>query len=334
MKISIITPSFNQADFLDEAIRSVLNQDYPDLEYIVVDGASTDGSVGIIKEHAERLTSWLSEIDAGQADAINKGFARATGEIVAWLNSDDVYLPETLARVAKLFEENPDAGMIYGDVLSIDGEGNPINVQRFAQYTLEDLMAFKIISQPGVFMRREVLEDAVLRSDDFAQAHFSASRQRAETLTTRVLDPNYHFLLDHHLWLRMAQLAPMVYTPQILAKARYHAAAKNIAHAERFGREAFQILEWMKSQPMLIKTLEKNERKILAGAYHLDAFYLVEAGKMRSGLAAYSRAFFKHPPTAMKSWKRILYALFSLLGLGRIRKLYIKTRQKQLRRNA
>ncbi len=309
-KLSIITPSFNQADYLDETLRSVLDQGYPDVEHIVVDGASTDGSVGIIKEHSERLAWWVSELDAGQADAINKGFARATGEIVAWLNSDDVYLPDTLTKIAELFDANPDAGIIYGDVLSIDGEGNPINVQRFAQYKLEDLMAFQIISQPGVFMRRSVLEQA------------------------GYLDQNYHFLLDHHLWLRIAQLAPMIYTPQILAKARYHADAKNIAHAERFGREAFQILDWMKTQPMLVKRLEKNERKILAGAHHLDAFYLVEAGKMRAGLTAYGRAFLKHPPTALKSWKRILYALISLLGLGRVREFYVNRKKKNLTRKA
>lgn len=307
MKISIITPSFNQADFLDKTLRSVLDQDYPDLEYLVVDGASTDGSVGIINGYSERLAWWVSEIDAGQADAINKGFARATGEIVAWLNSDDVYLPDTLKTVAELFSANPDAGMIYGDVLSIDGTGEPINVQRFAQYQLKDLMAFKIISQPGVFMRRSVL----------AQAGY--------------LDLNYHFLLDHHLWLRMAQLAPIVYTPQILAKARYHKAAKNIAHAERFGREAFQILEWMKTQPMLAKTLDKNERKIFAGAHHLDAYYLVEAGKMRAGLAAYGRAFLKSPLTALKSWKRILYALAGLFGLGRVREVYVNRKRKKIK---
>ena len=306
MKISIITPSFNQADYLDQTIRSVLDQDYPDIEYLIADGASTDGSLGIIKEHSERLAWWVSELDAGQADAINKGFSRATGEIIAWLNSDDYYLPETLATVAELFIANPNAGIIYGDVLSVDGEGNPINVQHFAQYSIEDLMQFKIISQPGVFMRRSVLEQA------------------------GYLDLDYHFLLDHQLWLRVAQLAPMIYTPQTLAVARYHADAKNIAHAEHFGAETFKILDWMDTQPMLRSLLKKNRKKVLAGAHHLDAFYLVEAGKMRAGLAAYRRAFFKHPPTALKSWKRILYAFVSMLGFGRVREIYIENRKKNL----
>ncbi len=306
MKISIITPSFNQADYLDQTICSVLDQDYPELEYLIVDGASSDGSLRIIKEHSERLTWWVSEADAGQADAINKGFSRATGEIIAWLNSDDYYQPETLVTIANLFAQNPDAGIIYGDVLSVDGDGNPINVQRFAQYTIEDLMQFKIISQPGVFMRRSVLEQA------------------------GYLDLDYHFLLDHQLWLRVAQLAPMIYTPQTLAVARYHADAKNIAQADRFGAEAFKILGWMNTQPMLRSLLKENRKKVLAGAHHLDAFYLVEAGKMRAGLAAYARAFFKYPPTALKSWKRIIYAFLSMLGFGRVREIYIKSRKKSL----
>ena len=308
MKFSIITPSFNQADFLEETINSVLEQNYPQVEYIIVDGASSDGSVAIIEKYADSLTWWGSEIDAGQADAINKGFARATGEIVAWLNSDDYYLPETFAKVAALFEENPAAGIIYGDVLSVDGDGNPINVQCFSPYTVDDLAAFKIISQPAVFMRRSVLEQA------------------------GYLDLDYHFLLDHHLWLRIAQLTPMVYTPQILAAARYHENAKNIAHAERFGKEAFKILGWMKTQPLLVNVLRKEKSEILAGVHHLDAFYLVEAGKMRAGLAAYGRAFRKSPLTAFKSWKRILYAILSLLGLGRVREIYLRVRKKDLTR--
>ena len=308
MKISIVTPSFNQADYLDETIRSVLDQNYPDLEYLIADGASTDGSVVLIKEYSERLAWWVSEIDGGQADAINKGFSRATGEIIAWLNSDDYYLPETLDTVAKLFEENPDAGIIYGDVLSVDGEGNPINVQRFDQYSVEDLMQFKIISQPGVFIRRSILEQA------------------------GYLDETYHFLLDHQLWLRIAQLAPMFYVPQTLAVARYHDDAKNIAHAEKFGAEAFKILEWMDTQPMLRSLLKENRKKVLAGAHHLDAFYLVEAGKMRAGLAAYARAFLKHPPTALKSWKRITYAFLSLLGFKRVREFYVNQKRKAIER--
>ena len=306
--ISIITPSYNQAAYLEQTIRSVLEQDYPQTEYMVVDGESTDGSVDIIRKYDGRLAWWVSEADSGQADAINKGLARASGEIVAWLNSDDYYLPKTIPAVMDLFAKHPEAGLIYGDVLSVDGEGNPINIQRFQPYTLDDMMAFKIISQPAVFMRRSILEKA------------------------GYLDPSYHFLLDHHLWLRMVQLAPFVYSPQILAAARYHDDAKNISHAEQFGGEAFKILEWMEAQPALAGRLLENKPEIMAGAHHLNAFYLVEAGKMRAGLIAYYHAYRHHPRTVYKAWKRIIYAFFSLIGLGRVREIYLRFKQNSLKK--
>ena len=306
--ISIITPSYNQADFLEETIRSVLEQDYAEVEYLIVDGASTDGSVDIIRRYARDLSWWCAEKDTGQADAINKGFARAKGEIIAWLNSDDYYLPGTLSTIAEIFAAHPKIGIVYGDVLSVDGAGRAINVQRFAPYRLEDLMAFKIISQPAVFMRREILEKA------------------------GYLDENYHFMLDHHLWLRMAQHAPLFYLPKILAAARYHENAKNIAQAKNFGVDTFRILEWVKSQPALAEKFAKNEAEILAGAHNLDAFYLVEAGKMRDGLSAYWRAFRYNPRTALKSRKRIAYALLSLLGLARVKEIYLKRRRQTLNR--
>src|SRR6266540_1502850 len=135
--ISIITPSYNQAPYLEQTIQSVLGQDYPRLEYIVVDGASTDNSFEIIKKYNDRLAYWISEKDSGQAEAINKGFARAGGEILAWLNSDDYYLPNTISAVVKCFEENPDVVMVYGDMLAVDGKGRTINVLNYKPSSLD-----------------------------------------------------------------------------------------------------------------------------------------------------------------------------------------------------
>src|ERR1044071_6803804 len=111
--VSIITPSYNQALYLEQTIQSVLEQDYPRIEYIVVDGASTDNSFEIIKKYNDRLGYWISEKDSGQAEAINKGFTRANGDILGWLNSDDYYMPGAVSAVVKCFEENPNAVMIY-----------------------------------------------------------------------------------------------------------------------------------------------------------------------------------------------------------------------------
>src|SRR5688572_17831514 len=124
--VSIITPSFNQARFLEETIQSVLSQDYANIEYLIVDGGSTDGSLEIIKRYAGRLAWWVSEKDQGQTDAINKGFARAQRKILAWLNSDDTYLPHAVSEAAAYLLSNPEAGMVYGDANLIDEAGRTI----------------------------------------------------------------------------------------------------------------------------------------------------------------------------------------------------------------
>ncbi len=301
--VSIVTPSFNQSRFLEQTIRSVLEQDVPSLEYFVIDGGSTDGSVDIIRRYEEKLTGWVSEKDQGQADAINKGMRRSRGEIIAWINSDDFYLPGAVEAALKTFRQHPQAGLVYGNVLSADADGRAFNIQNFRQQGLTDLMAFQIISQPAVFMRRSVLE----------QAGF--------------LDPSYHLLLDHQLWIRMARLAPMIYIPETLAVARYHADAKNLARTAEFGREAFRIVDWMRTDPILAPVFQQNKARILGGAHRLDAFYLLDGGFHAQALHAYGQAFRYNPPVVLRELHRVLYAFFAPLGFVRpLRNLYTKLR--------
>ncbi|HEY3312040.1 MAG TPA: glycosyltransferase family 2 protein [Anaerolineales bacterium] len=303
MRFSIVTPSYNQARFLEQTIRSVLDPAHPPYEYFVMDGGSTDSSVEIIKKYAGQLTAWVSEKDKGQADAINKGLSQASGDIVAWLNSDDFYMPGALEKVRLAFEQNPRAGLVYGNVLSVNAEGKSFNLQVFHQIGLLDLMTFHIISQPAVFMRRAMLDQVGL------------------------LDPSYHCLLDHHLWLRMARIAPVVYIPETLAAARYHAEAKNVARTAEFGREAFRIVDWMQSNHEFSELFEQNKAKILGGVNRFDAFYLVDGGKYRSALAAYWRAFKFSPPTALKDWHRVIYIFLAMLGLQNLRSIYMRLRK-------
>jgi len=306
--VSIVTPSFNQALYLEQTLRSVLEQDYPAIEYFVMDGGSTDGSVEIIQQYAHRLAGWVSEPDRGQADAINKGFSRARGEIVAWLNSDDLYLPGAVRAAVEAFERHPQAGMVFGDVISIDSEGTPVHVMTFGDWTLDDLMQFRIISQPGVFIRREVLERAGF------------------------LDPSYHFLLDHHLWLRCARVAPMVYLRQRLASARFHPLAKNVAQAARFGQEAYRLVDWMAQEPALAERFRRLEKPIRAGAHRLNARYLLDAGQIRPAAAAYTRSLLTHAPTALMEWRRILYAYARLLvNVEGLKHLYLRARRRRMR---
>src|SRR5215207_2503335 len=124
MLISIVTPSFNQDRYIEETIRSVLSQDYPSIEYMIVDGASSDETVDIIKKYEDKLAYWVSENDKGQTEAINKGFRHAKGDILAWINSDDTYQPGAVAAVVKYLQDHPDVGMVYGDCNYINESGN------------------------------------------------------------------------------------------------------------------------------------------------------------------------------------------------------------------
>jgi len=132
-KISIVTPSYNQAQFIERTILSILNQNYPNLEYIIIDGGSTDGSVEIIRKYEKYLAYWISEKDKGQSYAINKGFKMATGELIGWQNSDDIYLPETFRYVAELVKKK-NYELIFGDIVIIDEEDRPIRTLRYGPW--------------------------------------------------------------------------------------------------------------------------------------------------------------------------------------------------------
>lgn len=301
--VSIITPSFNQARYLEQTMRSVLEQDYPRIEYLVIDGSSRDGSVDIIRKNEDKLAYWVSERDSGQAEAINKGLMRTTGEIVAWINSDDYYLPGAISSAVKIFEANPDVVLVYGDMLAVDENGQTINLMKYAQLSLVDLLCFQIIGQPSVFFRRDALEKAGL------------------------LDTTFHFLLDHHLWIRLAQYGKILHVPQVWSAARYHAEAKNRAKAAEFGQEAFRILDWAKGQPGLTGIVSSVERRARASAHRVDARYLLDGGQPWSALKAWMRALFIHPPTALKRLNIFVSALLNLSGLGALRKSILRRRQ-------
>ena len=299
--VSIITPSFNQASYLEQTILSVLNQEYPRIEYIVIDGASTDNSVDIIKKYENKLAYWVSEKDNGQADAINKGFARATGDIIAWLNSDDYYLAGTVSSAVKIFEENPGVVLVYGNMFAVGEHGKTFNTLNYNQLTLEDFLCFQIIGQPAVFIRHSALENLKL-------------------------DSSFHFLLDHYMWIQIAQRGKILHVDQTWAAARYHAEAKNRAKAAEFGREAFRILENVKRDKLLAPMLAKVERRARASAHRVDARYLLDGGQAAASLSAWMRALIIHPPTALARMNLFVSAILNLLGLGNLRKLILKRR--------
>ncbi len=155
--ISIVTPSYNHAEFLERTIRSVLDQGYPDLEYLVIDGGSTDGSVDVIRKYEDRIDYWVSEPDRGQTHALNKGFKRATGEVCAWLNSDDMYCPGALMAAGRAFAEDPSLDFVFGNLIDVDENDRVLRVARRVPYSWRTLILCGSENhQPSAFWKREL----------------------------------------------------------------------------------------------------------------------------------------------------------------------------------
>jgi len=167
-KISIITPSFNQGQFLEETILSVINQNYPNLEYIIIDGGSTDKSIGIIKKYEKQINYWVSERDNGQSEAINKGFKKATGDIIGWINSDDLVIQGAFNAIAKYFIKNPDTIFINGYTLRIDEESKILfNNHIMRQNSFFSKHGIFNVAQQSMFWRRELHDKIGLLNESF-----------------------------------------------------------------------------------------------------------------------------------------------------------------------
>lgn len=234
-KISVVTPSYNKARFLEDCITSVLVQNYPKLEYFIFDGGSTDQSVVIIKKYEKQITFWVSEPDKGQSDAINKGFRMATGEIVAWLNADDFYLPGALAMVAEAYQNNPEASFYFGDGLRVDEAGQPKSgffPGGRVLFNREALIfGLNYILQPATFMNR------------------------AHLVKINYLDPTLHYVMDADLWIRLSQIAPPVPILAHLAASREYGATKTATGSFQRIEELRQVIEKHSGVPMTPGTL-------------------------------------------------------------------------------
>jgi len=217
--VSVVTPSFNQARFLEATLDSVLSQEGVEVESIVIDGGSNDGSRAILERYAPRLAHWVSEPDQGQTDAINKGFARASGEVLAWLNSDDTYQPGALAAAVAALRAHPQAVMVYGDARYIDENGRVIGKFPAAQTDLARLRrGYVHIPQQAAFWR-------------------ASAWQRVGPL-----DPSFFFAMDYDLWVRLAGIGKLLYCPgEWWANFRLHSDAKTINADDRCWPEMLRV---------------------------------------------------------------------------------------------
>lgn len=262
-RISIVTPSFNQVQYIEETMKSVLSQDYPYLEYLVIDGGSTDGTLDILRRY-EAYLHWVSELDKGQADAINKGFKQATGEIVSWLNSDDLYLPGVLHQVANYFSQHPEVDVVYGDYHLIDQAGRLLLTRREISFDYNILLyGLNYISQPATFFRRDIFD------------------------RVGYLDDTLHYGLDWEYWLRIASHGGrFAHLPHSLAATRWHNTAKTLLappampaehqaiRAKYWGKHQFKSPRWQRWYAAWLNKLYRAKRQALKllQRRHIDLF--------------------------------------------------------------
>jgi glycosyltransferase involved in cell wall biosynthesis len=212
-RVSIVTPSLNQGRFIEDTVKSVLGQDYPRIEYLVVDGGSTDGTLAILGRYGGALR-WISEPDGGQGAAINKGFRLTSGEILGWLNSDDLYEPRAVSAAAEYLRQHPEQAMVYGDATHVDAEGEEIGPCSYVGPADVDRLLHEsdYIVQPATFFRRSAFE------------------------AVGGLDESLHWGMDYDLWLKIARRFPIAYLPRKLA--RYRQTGQNKTALGRFDRFA------------------------------------------------------------------------------------------------
>lgn len=238
-RVSIVTPSYNQAAFLDDTLRSVLTQDYPHIEYIVMDGGSTDGSVELIRKYENQIAYWTSERDNGQADAINKGWSRATGEIVAYLNSDDTYEPGAVRTAVEHLTRHPETDMVYGHCYQVNEHGERVGMLNAIPVNIRTLLLHNAIMQPTTFFRRRVLDKVGL------------------------LDIELGHAMDYDLWLRIALHHRIDALNVALANFRAHDESKSFAKPFIFIQDIRRILTRFFANPNLDESLRPLETQAL-----------------------------------------------------------------------
>ena len=297
-RVSVVTPSYNQGRFIEETIRSVLLQGYPNLEYFIIDGGSSDESVEVIRKYEPWLTYWVSEKDRGQSHAINKGWERATGEYVAWQNSDDIYVPHTLEMLVNAGRSDTDAGVIYGRSEIIDEDSRLTGTVKGKPYDIVQVLAVTSstpIPQPAAFIRRIALEQA------------------------GPLDDHLQHIMDTDIWLRLGLLGfRIVYVAEIWSRHRKHPAQSSAQRTPRGGEERLRVLNKVYgTKRVLPPAVIRVRRTAYAWAYYRRGFWLLLEGSWRKGIVDLARCVAYDPFVLLRRriLRRCLLQTLRLVGI-------------------
>lgn len=270
--VSVVTPSYNTAQYIESTLQSVATQDYPNIEHIVFDGGSKDGTIEILEKFPK--VDWVSEPDKGQSDALNKGFKKAKGKYIGWLNSDDLYTEGAVKKAVDYLESHPDVAMIYTDLNIIDQKDNIYGFTKGMEFSLKSLLENNPVKQPTLLMRREVIDEL------------------------EGVDVNLHFVMDRELWLRMEMKGFKIkYLPGwVNASFRLVEGTKTFEYTPKFRQEWYEVmLAAFKTEPYfekVDKAIMNNALAVNRSTYHLSLMNkaFIE-GKRSEGLSHAVKAY-------------------------------------------
>jgi glycosyltransferase involved in cell wall biosynthesis len=268
--VSIVTPSYNQGQFIEDTILSVLGQGYPRIEYWVIDGGSTDSTLEVLKKYQGKI-HWISEPDQGQADAINKGWARCQGDLFTWINSDDYYVEGAIQTIVDEFRKSPDTGLVYGDLDIVCETKEYLQKAIIEPFSFERFLFGNILGQPNVFIAAWVLKKAGM------------------------LNAKYRYALDYDLWMRTAPFYATKHIAQKIAEFRVHKDCKTSKDLGRFSLEYLSILMDLKNSGLVTPANRKIYRKAIAYQYSNIGFCFANEGDYRKAVGYFLKAIFYNP---------------------------------------
>ena len=276
-KVSIVTPSFNKGTYIEETILSIRNQTYKNIEHIVIDGGSTDETISILKRYNQDL-KWVSEPDSGQSDAINKGWRQAKGDIIAYLNADDTYLPGALEAVVNFFEKNPEIYMLYGDGITTDEHGNDQRPFHSGEFNVKDLVFCQDnIFQPSVFLRKEIFD----KIGD--------------------VDVKLHLAMDFDYWLRIALVYPIGYLSHPLSVAKIYRDAKSAAYMHNYVIEYEYILNKLFANTHIPQEILQYKDEAYIFVYVKGGLDYIHVMMIKEGARYLWKAFLMSPGGCIKN---------------------------------